>query len=78
MDTTDIKKFIPVIIAVVVIAVLLGVYFWFGQKKAQTPTSTGLAVPQVTIQNNPIENKVPAINPAEQANPFKYKNPLSK
>ncbi|MDO8590859.1 MAG: hypothetical protein Q7R65_02675 [bacterium] len=74
----DRKKFIPVIIVVVVIAVLAATYFLLGQKEVQVPDSTGLAVPQVTVQNNPIEGKVPQINPAEQANPFKYKNPLSK
>ncbi|MBI2475935.1 MAG: hypothetical protein HYV67_01685 [Candidatus Taylorbacteria bacterium] len=81
----DTKKFIPiiiVIIAAVIAAVFLGLYFWRGQKKVQTPapasTPAVLAVPQVTVQNNPIEKKVPEINPAEGANPFKYKNPLSK
>ncbi len=72
------KKNIWVAVVVVVIALLAGIYFWRGQKKAPAPAHAGLAVPQVTIQNNPIEKKIPEINPAERANPFKYKNPLSK
>lgn len=72
----QIKKNI-VIIAVVVVALFsaIGYVLWRAHKKA--PPSHGL-VPQVEIQNNPIENKVPEINPVQKANPFKYQNPLIK
>ena len=79
-DTTPIKKNIWVIIAVIVIAALVVFYVArHGQKPSTLPAPPeSLQVPQVTIQNNPIEKKVPEINPVERANPFKYKNPLSK
>lgn len=73
----QVKKNIWIIIAVVVIVVLAAFYIVRrGQKKPNTPRN--LQVPQVEIQNNPVEKKIPEINPVEKANPFKYKNPLLK
>ncbi len=77
MDMPYIRKNILIIVVVAVLIALAVVYFVLrSQKKSTLPT--GLQVPQVEIQNNPIENKVPEINPVEKANPFKYKNPLLK
>lgn len=30
----------------------------------------------VEVPTNPVEGKIPELNPVEQANPFKYENPL--
>lgn len=66
-----------IIIVVAVLIVLVIVYSVRRSQKKMTP-SRGLTVPQVEIQNNPIEKKIPEINPVEKANPFRYKNPLIK
>lgn len=66
-----------VIVAVAVLIVLVAGYFVLRGKK-KTTSSKSLQVPQVEIQNNPIGNKVPEINPVQKANPFQYKNPLVK
>ncbi len=71
------KKSIGVIIAVATIAALIIVFIVLRSKK-KSPQGGVLQVPQVEIQNNPIEKKIPEINPVEKANPFKYKNPLVK
>lgn len=72
----SIKKNNWIIIVIIVIVVVTIVYVVRQNKKKSTPS--GGTIPQVEIQNNPIEDKVPEINPVERANPFKYKNPLLK
>ncbi len=72
----QIKKNIWVIIVVVVL-VVAGIWYVF-RRRENKPVPAQEFTPQVEIQNNPIEKKVPEINPVEKANPFKYQNPLLK
>ena len=67
-------------IAIIVAAalVIIAVGFWYGRNKKPAPvapTQKSL-VPQLPFKTNPLEGKVPEVNPLEKANPFKYTNPL--
>lgn len=81
-----------VVFAAIVLAVAatVGAAWWyFGQpKKEPAPepepikTSEDVAeavtAPEIEVGSNPVENKVPEVNPVDRANPFKdaYQNPF--
>lgn len=69
---------------VVIIAILLvgAIGFWYWSQRTGVPEEGGAVETAKTIsesvpeiQTNPGED-VPEINPLDQANPFKYNNPL--
>ncbi len=73
------------VIIALAVAVIAGIGFWYWQnskKEPPAPTATEAlkevesAAPEVGVPASPVEGKIPSLNPIEQANPFKYKNPL--
>ena len=77
-----------IVTAVILIVVIAAVAAWWylGQKEEPAPepikTSEDVAeavtVPELEVGSNPVENKVPEVNPVDRANPFKdaYQNPF--
>lgn len=70
------KNKLVMIVAATLIVLAVGYLVLRGNKKSAPPKV--LEVPQVEIQNNPVEKKIPEINPVQKANPFQYQNPLLK
>ena len=70
------------VVAVIVIGVIAGVGYWYWQKPKKAPSATEAleevesAAPKIGVPASPVEGKIPALNPVEQANPFKYNNPF--
>lgn len=81
------------IIVVIALAVLTiaGVMWWYlGLSKEEPVTvisepiktsedvAEAVTVPEIEVGSNPVENKVPEVNPVDRANPFKdaYQNPF--
>lgn len=61
------------------------VWWYFGQKTEElAPIKTSedivgaVTTPEIEAGSNPVQNKVPEINPIDRANPFKdaYRNPF--
>ncbi len=75
------------VIGGVIILVLLGYWFWAYKKPAPAPAEPAVNVNQILdsvtntsvtpkIESNPVQDKLPELNPVEKTNPFKYKNPF--
>lgn len=75
----------------VVVVIVLGLAIWYWSANRQTTsqpepkpiTTADDAIEAATnvdvkVPSNPVENKVPELNPVDRANPFKesYKNPF--
>ena len=81
------KKLLLLLTGLTVIALLVagGLYWRFGlrEKPIQTTEEAIKALTESPISNiipnNPLENKVPDLNPVEKTNPFKnsYTNPFA-
>ena len=83
-----------VILGVVVLVIVLGAGAWwyFAQKteiavveeptpepiKTSEDVVEAVTAPELEVGSNPVENKVPEVNPVDRANPFKdaYQNPF--
>ncbi|MEK7599286.1 MAG: hypothetical protein AAB474_02470 [Patescibacteria group bacterium] len=65
------------IIAILVVLIFLGYWFWPSKVKEEGAVGVAKNVSEAVpkIQTNLGEN-VPEVNPLDRANPFKYKNPL--
>lgn len=77
------KKTISIIVIVLVIlASVVGFWYWSQQKEAGAPKEKSAVETAKTISESVPEiqtnlgEKVPEINPLDRANPFKYTNPL--
>ena len=81
MEILDIKTKL-VLAAIVLIAIAAGVWYWFTGRSEpiKTPEDVVGAVttPNLNVPSNPVQNKIPELNPIDRANPFKdaYKNPF--
>lgn len=73
--------------AVLAIAVLGAViwYFWLVKKPPAEIKNTddainALSKSEITVESNPVENKIPELNPVKKTNPFKdaYQNPFAR
>lgn len=72
--------------AVVIIIIGVAAWWYFGQQKKeeQAPIKTSediveaVTVPEIEVGSNPVQNKIPEVNPVDRANPFKdaYQNPF--
>jgi hypothetical protein len=71
------KIIIGAVIALVLIFVAWYLYTTLKPAEKQTEPSP---FANIEIQSNPLEEKVPELNPVENANPFSgsYKNPFKK
>ena len=82
MDTQN-NTLKTAIIAVVAIAVIAAAIWYYKSRPKPVKTTEGaieaLSGTSVEIPTNPVENKIPELNPVDKANPFKnaYKNPFS-
>lgn len=79
-----------VIIGLVVLIVVAGVLWGFLVRKLAEPVPEPKAIktsedvveavttPELEVGSNPVQNKVPEVNPVDRANPFKdaYQNPF--
>jgi len=60
-----------------------GLIYWWTRPEPVKTTEEAIQVltetPNVIVSENPLENKVPDLNPVEKTNPFKdsYKNPFA-
>lgn len=75
------KKMMVLVGAIVVLAILVGAYFYLKPAKKPALPSAEEAAREVTealpnIQTNPAEGAVPELNPVDKINPFRYENPL--
>ena len=81
------KIVVAVVILIVVIAAAGAVWWYLGRSKeepAPEPIKTAedvaeaVTTPEIEVGSNPVENKVPEVNPVDRANPFKdaYQNPF--
>jgi len=83
MDTQN-NALKTAIIAVVAIAVIAAAIWYYKSRPEPVKTTEGaieaLSKTSVKIPTNPVENKIPELNPVDRANPFKdpYKNPFSR
>ncbi|MDP3762536.1 MAG: hypothetical protein Q8Q97_00495 [bacterium] len=81
MEVSDIKTKL-VLAGVVLIAIAAGTWYWLTGKPEpiKTPEDVVEAVttPTLEVPSNPVQNKIPELNPIDRANPFKdtYKNPF--
>lgn len=75
---------IKIIVGVVVLALLAAVLWYYYSQPKIEPVKTAedaleaISAPTLDVQSNPVEGKVPELNPIDRANPFKdtYKNPF--
>ena len=71
-------------IAVVVVAVLGAViWYWYNRSepiKTEDAIEALTSAPELEVGSNPVEGKVPDVNPINKINPFKnsYKNPFER
>jgi len=79
-----------IIIGLVVLGVVAGAGWWYWPQRVETPTpepepiktsedvAEAVTTPELEVGSNPVENKVPEVNPVDRANPFKdaYRNPF--
>lgn len=83
MDTQN-NTLKTAIIAVVAIAVIIGAVLYYKSRPEPVKSTEGaleaLENTAVEIPTNPVENKIPELNPVNKTNPFKdaYKNPFSR
>lgn len=77
MEIRTIPGFIKALIIILTI-VTVGtiVYLISSSKKNPVEILEGLTSGVEVPSTNPLENKVPELNPVEKFNPFKYENPL--
>lgn len=77
------KKGVSLIVgAVLVIGIAALAYFYFRPEEEKPPLSSAQeaasevkeVIPEIIT--NPVEDRVPEINPVDKTNPFKYENPL--
>ena len=65
-----------------IIILILGLIGWFVYSTLQPSKEQNntLSLPSIDPQSNLLENKVPELNPVQQANPFSgsYQNPFKK
>ena len=72
------------VIAVAAIAIIAGAILYYNSRKKPITSTEGaikaLTDTTIEIPTNPVENKIPELNPVDKANPFKdpYKNPFSR
>ncbi|OGF64583.1 hypothetical protein A2661_01305 [Candidatus Giovannonibacteria bacterium RIFCSPHIGHO2_01_FULL_45_24] len=85
MEIQDIKtKLILAGIALIAIAAGAWYWYWFAGKSEPIKTAEdvveAVTTPNLEVPSNPIQNKVPELNPIDRANPFKdaYKNPFEQ
>ena len=72
-------------IAVVVVAILGAiVWYWYNRPKPIKTTEDAIkaltSTPELEVGSNPVEGKVPDVNPINKVNPFQnsYKNPFTR
>ena len=73
----DKSKILLLIGASVVIGAVVYLLVWYKlapKNPVEQLESVSEGIPEITT--NPIENKVPEVNPVEVVNPFHYENPL--
>lgn len=74
-------------IALVIILGLLGGGYWYYRKSQQAKQRAAdvdaalqsvntAPISNLPIVSNPVEGKIPDLNPADKTNPFKYNNPF--
>ncbi|OGF80267.1 hypothetical protein A2926_03845 [Candidatus Giovannonibacteria bacterium RIFCSPLOWO2_01_FULL_44_40] len=75
---------VKIMVGVVILVILgLALWYYYGRPKIE-PVKTAedaieaISAPTLDVKSNPIEGKVPELNPVDRANPFKdaYKNPF--
>ena len=74
-----------IVIAVVVVAIL-GTVIWYWYNRSEPIKTTEDAIealtstPALEVGSNPVEGKVPDVNPINKINPFQnsYKNPFTR
>lgn len=77
--TPDTSKVTPIIAVLALIALAVAGYLYYTRVKSrpqgavETAKQATESVPEVPTN---AAQKVPELNPIDQANPFKYKNPL--
>ena len=82
-------KFNKTVIFGAVILIIIGATLWWyflRQKSAKEPAPIktsedvvgAVTAPELEVGSNPVQNKVPEVNPVDRANPFKdsYRNPF--
>ena len=80
------KTIILGVVALIIIGGLAA--WWYRSQKSEAPEPApiktsedvveAVTAPELEVGSNPVENKVPEVNPVDRANPFKdsYKNPF--
>ncbi|MBI4991844.1 MAG: hypothetical protein HZB99_01375 [Candidatus Harrisonbacteria bacterium] len=83
------NKRLVILVILAVALVGIGIFYWWflGKKEVKPVENIGEAlqaitetpaVPEIEIQSNPVQGKLPELNPVEKTNPFKYRNPFSQ
>lgn len=77
------KGLAPIAIIIIIVLILIGAgaWYWYSRPKAVKTTEEAikaLTAPAVQVPTNPVQGKVPELNPVDRANPFtnSYKNPF--
>ena len=80
MEVPDIKTKL-VLGTVLVIVIAGGLWYWYSRPepiKTAKDVIEEVTTPTLEVPSNPVQNKIPELNPIDRANPFKdaYKNPF--
>ena len=73
-----------ILVAILLAAIAAGAWYWFAVRPEPIKTPEDIAgavtTPNLEVPSNPVQNKVPELNPIDRANPFKdaYKNPFEQ
>jgi cytoskeletal protein RodZ len=78
------KAIILEVVAVIITGLLVWYWFFFQPEVAAPVQTVEQAIEAVIeapaaaveVQTNPVEGKLPELNPVEKVNPFKYQNPF--
>lgn len=78
------KKIISIFAIILGIVLVGGAWYWYWSQQSGTSAvdeslravDNAPSLQDVEVTTNPVQDKLPDLNPVEKANPFKYNNPF--